>query len=106
MFFIVRYIFSTAVKKDRYQVYEHFSRNTGNIFNGKCTFKAGTGGYCKHVAVCLCQLFNFLELDINKVPGNKTCTDLLLKQHVPGEKPNKEAFIWGFSFSKGRRQKR
>ena len=58
MLFIVRYIFSAAMKKNRYQVYEHFSHNTGNILHGLCTFKAGQVDIAnmllsKHVAVSI-----------------------------------------------------
>ena len=67
---------------------------TGEVLYAKCTCKAGAGGCCKHVAAVLYQLVDFKELDLKSIPDDKTCTDLLQKWHVPGEKQNTEPILF------------
>lgn len=56
--------------------------------------KAGAGGCCKHVAAAFYQLIDYKELAVKSVPSDKTCTDILQKWHVPGEKANDEAILF------------
>ena len=68
----------------RYQVYVHLCQVSGDILYGKCTYKAGCGGSCKHVGAALYQLVEYRQLDIKVVPDVKTCTDILQKWHIRG----------------------
>jgi len=86
--FIVKCNVTASMKADRYIVYVHLCQTTGDILYGKCSCKAGLGGCCKHVAAVLYQLVEFRQLNLEKVPDDKTCTDILQQWHVPGEGKN------------------
>ena len=84
------------MKRNVYQVYIHLCQKSGKVLYAKCSCKAGAGagGCCKHAAASLYQLVDFKELNLKSVTDDKTCTELLQKWHVPGEKENTEAILF------------
>ena len=51
------------------------SKITGYILGAQCNCKAGAGGCCKHVAVLLYNILNYVKLGLAIIPEDKTCTD-------------------------------
>ena len=69
-----------------------------------CSWK---GGCCKHVAALLFQILNFLQLEVNKVPDDLTCTQLLQQWHVPASEYTKSAVLFDHvKFTKATAKKR
>ena len=44
---LVQLVVGRQAEKGQISSSKHFSHNSGNILYGKCTVKAGAGGYCK-----------------------------------------------------------
>ena len=88
--FLVRANVSASMKKNQYLIYVHFCQKEGDILYAKCNYKAGMGGCCKHVAAVLFQLNEYKQLNLNSVPFDKTCTEVLQQWHVPAEGKNSE----------------
>ena len=88
--FLVKCSVVASMKKTNYTVYVHLCQISGDIFYAKCNCKLGAGGCCKHVAAVLYQLVDYRQLNVQSVPEDKTCTDLLQQWHVPGEGGNVE----------------
>ena len=78
------------MKKNQYLNYVHLCQKEGDILYAKCNCKAGMGGCCKHVAAVLFQLNEYKQLNLNSVPFDKTCTEVLQQWHVPAEGKNSE----------------
>ena len=92
--FLIRCNVAAAMKRNVYQVYIHLCQKSGKVLYAKCSRKAGACGCCKHAAASLYQLVDFKELNLKSVTDDKTCTELLQKWHVPGEKENTEAILF------------
>ena len=86
--FLTKCFVAASMKNERYTVYVYLCQTSGDILYGNCSCKAGVGGCCQHVAAVLYQLVEYRQLNLNTVPDDKTCTDILQRWHVPGEGKN------------------
>ena len=67
------------------------SKISGYVLGAECNSKAGAGGCCKHVAVMLYNILNYVELGLVIIPEDKTCTDTSQQwnrpRNIPGDGP-------------------
>ena len=58
----------------------------------QCDCKAGAGGCCKLVAALLCNILDYVELELAIIPEDKTCIDTSQQwsrpRNIPGDGPN------------------
>ena len=74
---------SASMKSIQYDVYVHLCQQTGDVLYAKCSCAAGQGGCCKHVAALLYSLMDFVNLGLQNVPEELTCTQVTQKWSVP-----------------------
>ena len=74
---------SASMKSIQYNVYVHLCQQTGEVQYNKCSCVAGQGGCCKHVAALLYSLMDFVNLGLQNVPEELTCTQVAQKWSVP-----------------------
>ena len=74
---------SASMKSIQYNVYVHLCQQTGEVQYAKCSCVAGQGGCCKHVAALLYSLMDFVNLGLQNVPEELTCTQVAQKWSVP-----------------------
>ena len=65
---------SASMKSVSYPVYVHLDQKSGEVEYAKCTFKAGQGRCCKHVAALLYNLLDFVNLGLSMIPEDLTYT--------------------------------
>ena len=67
------------------------SKISGNVLGAQCNCKAGAGGCCKHVAVLLYNILNYVQLVVAIIPEDQTCTDTSQQwsrpRNIPGDGP-------------------
>jgi hypothetical protein len=83
-----------SMKKTSYVVYVHLNQVTGEIDYANCMCRAGKGGCCSHVVALLFQLLEYRQLDLQVIPDDLTCTELLQQWHVPKNEELKEAILY------------
>ena len=67
-FFLFKCVVHACIKKAHYVVYVHLHQDTGKISCASYTCTAGKGGCCKHVAVLLFQIPDYIQLELTEVP--------------------------------------
>ena len=81
--------------------------HVGKVSHASCPCVAGKGGCCKHIAALLFQILDFVQLEVNKVPDDFTCTQLLQQWHVPASEYTKSAVFFDHAkFTKATAKKR
>ncbi len=75
--FIVKAKIAASMESIKYDVYIHLKQDSGKVVHAKCSWKAGQGGSCKHVASLLYTLLDYSNLDLKCVPEDVTCTQVL-----------------------------
>jgi hypothetical protein len=93
-FFLVKGCVDASMKKTSYVVYVHLNQVTGEIDYANCMCRAGKGGCCSHVVALLFQLLEYRQLDLQVIPDDLTCTELLQQWHVPKNEELKEAILY------------
>ena len=83
MLFLVKARVSASMKSASYAVYIHLNQVNGEVEYAKCCCKAGQGGCCKHVAALLYTILDFVNLKLQHIPVELTCTQLPQKWSVP-----------------------
>ena len=76
----------SAMKSQMYDVYVHLEQETGEVAFAKCSYKAGQGGCCKHVAAVLYALVDYSNRELKYVPEDISCTQVIQKWNAPGRK--------------------
>ena len=94
VYFLVRCNVNVEMKKKQYTLYVHLIQATRNVDYAKCQCPAGAGGRCKHIAVTLFQLLDFIELGLSDIPDEKTCTEEIQKWHIPRKDKAQEALLF------------
>ena len=94
VYFLVQCNVNAEMKKKQYTVYVHLIHATGNVDYAKCQCPAGAGGRCKHIAITLFQLLDFIELGLSDIPDEKTCTEEIQKWHIPRKDKAQEALLF------------
>ena len=74
---------SASMKSIQNNVYVHLCQQTEEVQYAKCSCVAGQGGCCKHVAALLYSLMDFVNLGLQNVPEELTCTQAAQKWSVP-----------------------
>ena len=83
-----------------------YNQETGDVIHGHCSCKAGKGGRCKHVAVMLYQIIDYVQLELLEVPLSLTCTQVQQKWNVPhGEASDDAVLFEDIAFKKSSYQK-
>ena len=75
---------SLIEKKTLYNVYVHFCQNTEEVYMASIR----VSGHCKHCAALLYHLCGYMQLDLKRVPDDKSCADTLQQCYVPSESRN------------------
>ena len=81
--YLVKGCVDASMKKLVYTVYVHLNQDTGEIAYASCKSKAGKGGCCKHVVALMFQIIEYVQLQLEEIPDDLTCTQLLQQWHVP-----------------------
>ena len=74
---------SASMKNIQYDVYVHLCQQTGEVQYAQCSCMAGQSGCCKHVAALLYSLMDCVNLGLQNVPKELTCTQVAQKWSVP-----------------------
>ena len=74
---------SASMKNIQYDDYVHLCQQTREVQDAKCSCVTGRGGYCKHVAALLYSLMDFVNLGLQNVPKELTCTQVAQKWSLP-----------------------
>ena len=83
MYYLVKGCVDASMKKMVYTVYIHLNQDTGEVAYASCKCKAGKGGCCKHVVALMFQIIEYIQLELQEIPDDLTCTQLLQQWHVP-----------------------
>ena len=74
------------MKKELSNVRIQSCKRTGEVYKAKCSCPAGISGYCNHVMALLYETAEYSLNQLTEVPQEKTCTSVLRKWGVPGNK--------------------
>ncbi|XP_065068608.1 uncharacterized protein LOC135693945 [Rhopilema esculentum] len=96
--FLVRVRVYASMKTNSYKVYAHLDQDKGDVIFAKCDCKAGQGGCCKHAAALLYTLVDYVNMDLQDVPQELTCTQVGQKWQIPSSVNglSKKAFKFDF----------
>ena len=70
---------SASMKNIQYDVYVHLCQQTGEVQYAQCSCMAGQCGCCKHVAALLYSSMDCVNLGLQNVPKELTCTQVAQK---------------------------
>ena len=74
-----------------YSIVVALSKISSNVIGAQCNCNAGSGGFCKHVAALLYNIFDYVEFGLANIPEYKTCTDTppqwIKPRNIPGGGP-------------------
>ncbi len=80
--FLVKVKVHASMKSCNYNVYIHLDQANADVIYAKCNCMAGQGGCCKHVAALLYTLVDYVNMDLEEIPLELTCTQKGQKWHV------------------------
>ena len=74
------------MKKGLRNVRIQLCKRTGEVYKAACSCASGKSGYCNHVMALLYEIAEHSLNQLTEVPQEKTCTSVLRKWGVPGNK--------------------
>ena len=81
---------ASMTKYKLYRTRVSLRKETAGVRSGYCNCKAGATGRCKHVGALLFTILDFVESELNQIPPDTTCTELLAAS-IDGEVSNPTA---------------
>ena len=91
--FLVEPNVAASMKSVRYSLSVRSDMESSRVVHGNCSFKAGKGGCCKHVAALLYTIVEFSNLKLHYVPEEVTCTQVLQKCSVSTRKNSSQVAV-------------
>ena len=74
------------MKKELRNVRIQLYKRTGEVYKATCSCPATKSGYCNHIMALLYKVAEYSLNQLTEVPQEKSCTSVLRKWGVPGNK--------------------